>query len=141
LMRLLDFIDNYQLHDRKNRILVFIPTSFFFWWTFMVFLKSDYPEVLSDVMLGATISVCIALLITSVFSKISLHTIGMGGLFAIVLFSVNIAVKDISLVLFATIFFAGLVGTSRMYLKAHNLQEVYNGYLVGFLSMFFAFVF
>ncbi len=141
LMRLLDFIDNYQLRDRKNRILVFIPTSFFFWWTFIVFLKSDYPEILSDIMLGATISICIALLVTAVFSKISLHTIGMGGLFAIVLFSVNIAVKDVSLFLFATIFVAGLVGTCRMYLKAHNLQEVYNGYLVGFLSMFFALVF
>ena len=132
LMRLLDFIDNYELRDRKNRILVFIPTSFCFWWTFIVFLKSDHLEVLSDVMLGATISICIALVITSVFSKISLHTIGMGGLFAIVLFSVNIAAKDVSFFLFATIFIAGLVGTCRMWLNAHNLQEVYNGYLLGF---------
>ncbi len=140
LLRLLDFIDNYEMRDRKNRILVFIPTSFFFWWTFIVYLKSDYSEVLSDVMLGATISISIALVITSVFSKISLHTIGMGGLFAIALFSVNIAVKDVTVFLFAAIFIAGLVGTCRMYLKAHNLQEVYNGYLVGFLSMFFAFL-
>jgi len=80
------------------------------------------------------------LVVTSVFSKISLHTIGMGGLFAIALFSVNIAVKDVSLILFLTIFIAGLVGTARMYLDAHNLKEVYNGYLVGFLSMFFAFL-
>jgi len=140
LMRLLEFIDNYQLADRKNRILVFIPTSFCFWWTFIVFLKSDYLEVLGDVMLGATISISIALVVTALFSKISLHTIGMGGLFAIVLFSVNIAVKDVSMILFATIFIAGLVGTCRMWLDAHNLQEVYNGYLVGFLSMFFAFL-
>lgn len=140
LLRLLDFIDNYEMRDRKNRILVFIPTSFFFWWTFIVYLKSDYPEVLSDVMLGATISISIALVVTSVFSKISLHAIGMGGLLAIALFSVNIAVKDVSLFLFATIFFAGLVGTARLYLNAHNLKEIYNGYLVGFLSMFFTFL-
>ncbi|MEZ4886393.1 MAG: hypothetical protein R3E32_16780 [Chitinophagales bacterium] len=140
LMRLLDFIDSYEMRDRKNRILVFIPTSFFLWWTFIVFLKSDYNEILSDVMLGATISISIALVVTSIFSKISLHAIGMGGLFAIVLFSVNIAAKDVSMFLFASIFVAGLVGTCRMWLDAHDLREVYNGYLVGFLSMLFAFI-
>jgi membrane-associated phospholipid phosphatase len=42
---------------------------------------------------------------------------------------------------FIALFFAGLVGTARLLLKAHSLNEVCLGYLIGILSQLIAFSF
>ena len=34
---------------------------------------------------------------------------------------------------------SGAVGTARLYLKAHNEQEIYGGYVVGILSQMIAY--
>ena len=87
-------------------------------------------------MLGASISVSLALVIHSVYQRVSWHSLGMGGLVAIALHAAQtIARTDMSLGLAAIILAAGLTGTARLWLGKHTPYEVGRGYLFGFLCM------
>lgn len=141
LMRLLGFIESYQIKDQKQMILMYMPTAFFFLWTCIVYYKSEYNEILSDVMLGATIILSLGLFLTAIAEKISIHAMSMGGLLAVVLFSANIASFDISLILTSTILLAGVIGTSLLLLNKHQPREIYRGYMVGFMCQAIAFLF
>ena len=44
------------------------------------------------------------------------------------------------LVIMIAVMLAGIVGTSRLYLKAHKPDEVYGGYTVGILSQMIAYL-
>jgi len=141
LMKILGFIESYDVKTRNERILVYIATFIYFLSTFIAFYKLSYHEAISDVMLGSTIAVGMALFITAAFMKISAHAIGVGGLLAIVLSAINLSVRDISLVLMATVLLVGIVGTCRLLVNAHEPREVYSGYMVGFICMALAFIF
>ncbi len=141
LMKRLDFISDYEVQDKRERVLVYMITSSYFLWTFFVMWREGFREEITDVMLGATIALTLGFVITTISEKVSAHTIGMGGLFAVVLFATNIARKDITSVIFATIILAGLIGTCRLLLNAHTPREVYNGYMIGFLCMALALLF
>ncbi len=141
LMKMLGFINNYDVKTRNERILVYIATFIYFLSTFIAFYKLSFHEAITDVMLGSTIAVGAALFITAAFMKISAHAIGVGGLLAIVLSAINLSVRDLSFVLMATILIAGIVGTCRLLVDAHEPREVYAGYMVGFICMALVFIF
>ena len=48
-------------------------------------------------------------------------------------------VMPLDYILYAVILIAGFVCTSRMILKAHNLAEVYMGFLIGIVSIILAY--
>lgn len=86
-------------------------------------------------LLGCTFVIFIAEVI-SIFWRISLHTIGMGGLlgffFELIL---HMHGTSIPLLLFPfLVVAAGLVGTARLYLQAHTPIQIFVGYIVGFLA-------
>lgn len=156
VMKLVGFIDSIEIKDRKERVMPLIITGVFYLWLFVnIRQNSIVPSAFSIFVLGATIALFVAFFINN-FSKISLHTVGMGGLVAMVFiirnyFSYNVFYFNfgplgsysisLDLILFFSIFFAGLVGTSRLHLNAHRKQEVYMGYLVGILAQIIAFRF
>lgn len=61
---------------------------------------------------------------------------GFIGFFLIFQQSYNYAILPIIIVL---ILLAGLLGASRLYLKAHTSLEVYLGFFVGLISQFLMF--
>ncbi len=140
LMRILDFIDTFEVRTRDERLTVYIPTLVFFIWTFTVFFKSDYPGIITDVMMGACIGLSIAFVFAAISEIISLHAIGMGGMIAVIYFATTMAKVDIRWCLVAVVGIAGLVGTARLFLKAHEPMEVYMGYMIGFSSQALAFI-
>lgn len=88
-------------------------------------------------LLACSVAVALACII-SFFWRISLHTMGMGGLIAIqcsLLFIgspfSNIAIRLLPII----IIIAGLVGSARLYLEAHSPAQIYVGYVVGFLAI------
>lgn len=155
LMKALGLIQTLEMKDKKERIGPLIITGLFYMWLYVnVRNNSNIPDALSFFILGSTIAVFIALMINS-FTKISLHTIAMGGLVAgilLIIFNWTYGFIDIPLPwinfqlrisdrLFAilVIILAGAVGSGRLYLKAHKADEIYGGYLVGVLSQIIAF--
>ena len=135
MLKKLGFIDGFNMKSRQNRILVLMPTLIFFATTYMGLKQNETHELLSDMLLGSSIALSVAIMINGLYHKISLHAIGMGGFFGIGMAMVAFSHYDISAWLAVIIVLAGLVGTCRLLLNAHTLQEVYNGYLTGFLAM------
>jgi|JI7StandDraft_1071085.scaffolds.fasta_scaffold00677_6 hypothetical protein len=155
MMKALGLIKSLEMEDKIERIGPLIVTGLFYMWLYVNVRNNDIiPEAFSFFILGSTIAVFMALLLNS-FTKISLHTIGAGGLVAgmiLIVYNWSYGIIDIPfpfldiqwrvsdrLVVMIAIIAAGLVGTSRLYLKAHKEDEIYGGYLVGILAQLVAF--
>jgi len=153
LMKMLDFIKSYEMEDKTERIGPLIATGVFYLWMFVNFKdNTTIPVSFSAFVLGSTIGLFMALLLNS-FTKISLHTIAAGGmvtglLFIKYLYSYETFFVDLpfgsfqvstTFVVIVAMIIAGLVGSSRLLLKAHDEFDVYGGYMVGIFSMIVAF--
>jgi membrane-associated phospholipid phosphatase len=152
MMRALGFIQSFLMVERTERIAPLIVTSIFYLWTYINLKSSNIlPLSYQAFVLGSTIALFGAFFINN-FSKISLHTVGIGGLMAAIFlirynvsyahFNIIVADKvvkiDTDLLVWITLIIGGLVGTARIYLKAHKPSDVYGGYIVGFLSQMIA---
>ena len=153
MLRFTGMIKSMEMKTRQERIGPYIITGMFYIWMFRNFLGSDQvPTAFSSFLLGASIGLFIAFFI-NIFSKISAHAVGMGGLVGMVvitmlLFSYDtftihstiIGIVEMSMngILVFVIVMAGMVGSARLLLGAHEPLDLYGGYLVGFASQFIA---
>lgn len=141
LMRILNFIDSYDPTDYRERILIGIPTLFYFFWTYVVQHKSAYNEAIADIPLAAAICLAIAMVLTATKDKISMHSMGMGALVSTMLVLPKFSIHDLTTPFLSVLIIAGLIGSSRLYLQVHTLRQVYMGYVVGFLVQSLVFIF
>ena len=134
--------------ERSNRIGPFIAAGIFYLWLFANFNRlPDIPVIFKSAILGAIIALFVSFLI-NIFSRISLHTVGMGGLVGLIVISIpafgysNFHFQNefysIYYLLFIIIFLAGLVGSARMILKNHEAGDLIGGYSVGFFTQLIA---
>ena len=152
MMRFLGLIDGLEMKNRSDRIGPFIIIGVCYLWLTVNFINSSQiSDFLTTFMLGATISLFLGFII-NIFEKISLHTIGMGGLIAGYLILINHYsygaasfvwagteyTIHLMLIFVVLIIISGLVGTSRLILGAHLPREVYGGFLVGLLGQVIA---
>lgn len=138
---MLNFINSYDPTDYRERILIGIPTLFYFFWTYVVQHKSAYNEAIADIPLAAAICLAIAMVFTATKDKISMHSMGMGALVSTMLVLPKFSIHDLTTPFLSVLIIAGLIGSSRLYLQAHTLRQVYMGYVVGFLVQSFMFIF
>jgi len=137
IFRGLNIIHSIQMKEKAERVFPFMIIIFFFFWTYLVLSRFDLfpiPRELSMILLGTTFATVIAFVINVMWIKISLHAIGAGGLVAIVLFSSLVSIFPVSLYLMGTILLAGLIGSARLLLEAHEQEEIYWGYFLGFFG-------
>ena len=86
----LKLIKSLTLENRQDRLVGFIVTMFFYFWASYVFRNlPDTPPVAAHFVLGTFLAVCAAWMCT-IFYKVSLHAVAMGGLIAFfILFSME----------------------------------------------------
>ena len=153
MLKFLGLVQSLELPDKQERIGPYIITGIFYLWLFRNFLgNSVIPTAYTSFVLGATIGLFFAFFI-NIFSKISAHAVGMGGLLGMVLitmiqfsygsFEVNLPLLgtvylNMVIVFMITLVLAGLVGTARLIMEAHDPIDLYGGYLVGFASQLIA---
>jgi membrane-associated phospholipid phosphatase len=151
MMWRLKLISSLEMRDKQDRIGPFIVTGVFYLWVLRsVMADSNIPTAFLIAALGTTIGL-FASFIINIFFKISIHAVSMGGLVGMVLivmwlysygsFTLNlpfIGTSEISinLLLILSIVIAGLVGSSRLFLKAHTPLELYAGFAMGLLCQF-----
>jgi hypothetical protein len=88
--------------------------------------------VLRGLILGATLAIIFTLII-NLYTKISAHMVGIGGLAgAFIAISYRLQMP-FELVIFTVIAAAGLIGFARLALKAHTPGQVYAGFFVGMI--------
>lgn len=145
MLKPLGFIDTYQMETQKERHGPYIISAIFYLWVLKnVMTKGILPELYTSFLLGATLGLLLAFFV-NIFFKISAHGIGMGGLVMALLFtgwrwgSTSLPLGPFSLslnlILWIAVAIAGMVGTARLVLKAHEPGQVYSGFLVGAAAM------
>lgn len=153
MMYALDFIKSIEMHDRMDRIIPYIAIGTFYVANYYFHLKvPGTPVAFQMFMLGVVISLFMAFFINN-FTKISMHTVGMGGFLGMVLLTIFVFQLtefplqtfmgtfkiEMTFVLFLVLLFSGLVGTSRLLLNAHTPSDLWGGYVVGLLGQLIAF--
>lgn len=130
LMRKLDFIDSFEMPDKKQRIIPMVATIIFYVWSYLAIKKTNYPMVMNIFMLGTLASLFIAFFI-NIFQKLSLHMVGISGALTAILLLVFISPADMSYYFLLLVVLCGSLASARLYLQAHTMREVYTGFMVG----------
>ena len=143
MMKQLEMIDSLSLDTSKQRIIPFIAIATFYLWTTWMFkpnvhMKIPSNELLFFMMLGATLAVFIAFFL-NIFTQVSLHTMGAGGLVGLILIMIRYSTYDLRIFLVLIILLAGIIGTARLLLKSQTEGEIFSGYVIGFTGQFLAF--
>jgi membrane-associated phospholipid phosphatase len=138
MMKALGLIKDFVLSEKTDRIGPFIIIGLLYIVIFMnLNNNTSIPGEMRVFSLGATIALFTAFLI-NLFSKISLHAVGMGGFMVMVILIMARSYAGNEYILVLTLIFSGMVGSSRLILGAHEPIDIYGGFFVGFISQFIA---
>jgi hypothetical protein len=137
----LRLIRSLRMDTMQDRIVGFIITMFFYWWTWNVFRNiPDMPRVAVHFTLGAFLAICGGWM-CNIFFKISMHALAAGGLCAFfLLFGMHDPFAS-GLYISVCMLIAGLVCTARLILAQHTPFEVVAGLSVGVLAQMLAWLF
>ncbi|MBL4593817.1 MAG: hypothetical protein JKX68_08390 [Flavobacteriales bacterium] len=123
-------ISSLEMETQKERIIPYAFTIIFYVFTLYMLKKAPISPIIFNFVIGATLSVILAFII-NIKWKISAHMIGIGGLIgALICVSILLEIYITPYIIFA-ILIAGLIGSSRLVLKAHTQLQIYVGFIVG----------
>ena len=138
LMRALGFNKSLLLKTQKERIVPYIASITFFFWTYYVFRnQSDVPLVLVNMCRGMFYATAAALILNSYF-KISMHGIavgGLSGLMLVIMFRGELP-EIIDLVIAVAITFA--VAFARKIVSDHHWFDIISGITLGLITQLVA---
>lgn len=133
-------IPSLEMQERKDRLLPFFMITIFYGIVCaMFFFKVSINVNFNKLMLIATAMTAVAAVAT-VFFKVSIHSLAMGGALGIILPLNKAAEGELLYPAAALIVVAGVVMSARLYLQAHTLREVGYGAALGFLAGFFGMI-
>lgn len=136
LLKALGFSKSVFLRTQQDRIVPYMSSMIFFFWTYYVFREQeDIPRILVSFMFGVFISSA-AGLIANIYYKISMHAIGMGGVIGLFLVIMQQSTMFMTAPLCIALLLAGLVCTSRLIVSNHTSKEIYAGLLAGLVCQF-----
>jgi hypothetical protein len=132
--------DSIFLRTRKERIIPYVITMFFYWWMYYLSRNfTDQPLALKYFYFGIFIASAIGLTVNN-FIKVSLHAMGISGLLmAVVLVGFYYPVNNLAWILMAIVFTA-LVLSARMVVSDHTKNELIVGFAIGVLTQVAAFL-
>ena len=133
-MKKVKMIKDFYLEDiqeRKFPLVFFITLSFLLG---SMLYKTRIVDELSLYFFGSTIALGVAYIFLWLNLKISIHTLGAGGLIGLLIILSYTYKLNLLLLIMLIVILSGFIASSRLKLKAHETKEVYIGFLVGVLS-------
>jgi len=130
LMKVLGFIDSIKLKTTKDRIIPLIAIMIFYFWAYRVFKSFNAPFILQVLLLGSFWGV-IVVFMANIFTKISMHTAGAGGMVGILIVLMIVGHINFLIPFLIALVIAGIIGSARMILGAHTPFEIWLGYAAG----------
>lgn len=132
-------ISSLQLENKEERKLPYGLTIFYVMLTYFILYRAPEnslsPFVYSAIF--GTLMSLIVLYLSSPFIKISAHMTAWGGLAGfLTAYLMDVDVSYGTLILVAVIILSGIVGASRVILKAHTNREIYMGFSLAFVIHF-----
>lgn len=139
VMKGLGFVKSILLHTQQDRIGPYLANMIFYFWMARVFFnfKPDLTPVLAVFMTGVFLTTALAL-IANIFSKISMHAIGCGGMLGIFIIIMNSNSMWMAWPLCIALLITGITCTSRLLVSNHTPKEIYLGLAVGLICQFAA---
>lgn len=138
LLRGLGFNQSLLLKTQKERIVPYIASITFFFWSYYVFKnQTGTPEVLVGMCRGMFLSAAASLLLNNYF-KISMHGVGIGGLMGLMTVSVLDGSQYTGTAFIAALLIAGVTITARKIASDHSWFDLIGGFFVGFLFQLIA---
>ncbi len=126
-----------ELSDRKERALPYLIFVISIAACIYFLYRMLMPFWLLALLMGACTALFMALCINFAW-KISAHAIGIGGLLGGIMGVAHIHMINPYWAFIVVLLIAGLVGTSRIFLKRHTPMQVYAGFCLGFICTFVA---
>ena len=131
LLRRLRVIDTVFVKDvRQRKIPLYLYVLLLFLIVTKIISKSIFAE-LYDFFVATLISAILCLFFVLIRIKASMHMMGIAGL---VMFLIVLSISyqlNITFALSILILMIGIVGSSRLYLKAHTISELILGFAIG----------
>lgn len=130
-------ISSIKLENRRERLVPFFYVTLFYAFTAYYFSSQMLlTEMASGIFILVTVMIFSAAIITF-FWKISVHSMGMGGIVGLLfVISYMIPESGARYVFLASIVIAGLVVSARLKLQAHSPSQVYIGFVLGLFISF-----
>ena len=144
LMKALGFIGSFHMPTARERTIPLMSIMIFYFWVSHVFNSMGIPTVLNPnpgpvppliykVLLLGNFWGIILLFLINIFTKVSMHTSAAGGMIGILLVLMMTSSVNMTIPLLVSIGIAGIIGTARMILGAHQRGDIWVGYIVGIL--------
>jgi hypothetical protein len=142
LMKKLGFISSYHMPSARERTGPLMATMIFYFWVSHVFnsMPGVVPFALKVLLLGNLWGI-ILLFMANIFTKVSMHTAAAGGMIGIIIVLMIISPANMTAPLFIAIILAGVIGTARMILGAHQRGDIWLGYIIGIVVQLGAYVY
>ena len=143
LMKALGFVKSFRMETAKERIIPLMATMIFYFWVSQVFdRRSDVvvPLVLKVLLLGNLWGIIILFLV-NIFTKISMHTASAGGMIGILIVLFITGHVNIAIPFCIALLLAGMIGSARMILHAHERGDIWLGYIIGILVQIGAYLY
>ncbi len=124
----------------ERRIPLFLSFSYFL---IMAHLFNALQVIPFDFILmafGAALSIFTALILLP-YSKVSIHTLSIGSIWGVIFAISQSYQTNLFGMLILLSLIAGLVGFSRLSLKAHSPAQIYSGFLIGLSFQIICFLF
>lgn len=140
LLKAIGFLKNIYLKTQRERIIPYIATNIFYFWTYLVLKNHEgTPTILTSFILGIFLASSIAL-IANIYFKISMHGLGVGAFSGIMLLLVFTGFPyTVFLPAMIVFILTGIVATSRLIVSNHTPFEIYTGILIGIFCQLIAY--
>ena len=140
LLYRLKIVKSFYLESKEERIYPLLTVAVLYYLSYYMLKSFSVSFIFSYYMLGSTFLTVLAMII-SFYRKISLHMIGIGGIFGLLMgLSLNLKI-DLTYFVIAAIILAGLLGFARIQSNSHKPSEIYSGFLMGAAVLFLLFIF
>lgn len=127
-------ISSLQIPDRSERTFPYIIAAITYFATYYMIRNLGIPSIYHIFLLGGTILIVMASLI-NLFWKISMHMLGIGGLFGGFLGLMLMRSIYSPMLIVVLLIIASLIAFARLKLNTHSEAQVYTGFIVGACTM------
>lgn len=139
LLKALGLIKSYQVVGIKERKIPLVFMTVIFYALGRLFYTNTVTQELANLFFGTSLSLILVYALFILKLKSSLHILSFGnaiGFFLFYTLSSGVNVLPLVAILFLL---AGLLGASRLHLKAHTSIEIYLGFFLGIIGQTFAY--
>lgn len=137
VLRHFNLVKDLNVEVREQRLYPYLFSSFCCGVAaYYLYFTCHAPQWFAMFMVGAALTMLVMALI-NVWWKISAHMTGIGGIIALI-YQINVqglSAFDLLWLLCFAIVVAGMLGTSRLVLKRHDIWQLLAGAAVGFLCV------